>query len=218
MHEGRKLFEPETFDDGAVRVDEREGLLDAAAEKRSSAGGIAGAHKGHSRIGLLEDIEDAPRRLEDASALVGVWIHGDEGQVKSGQPGPQRLRITIDRRQQQIRGWVDRHRLRKLAGPVGPSGRYRARVHPIELLRHVARSDSAWADDAELAADAAVGLAALSHEDPAAMVTACARMRERHPECQPLHRACERMLQATDAEAEAHRILGELDRLGTLES
>ncbi|MBW3537202.1 MAG: hypothetical protein KY395_05440 [Actinobacteria bacterium] len=89
-------------------------------------------------------------------------------------------------------------------------------MHPIELLRHVARSNSGWVDDAELAADAAIGLAALSHEDPAAMVTACARMRERHPDCRPLHRACERMLLATNAEAEAHRILDELDRLGTL--
>lgn len=90
-------------------------------------------------------------------------------------------------------------------------------MHPIELLRHVARSDSAWVDDTELAADAAIGLAALSHEDPAAMVTACARMRERHPHSEPLHRACERMLLAADAEAEARRILDELDRLGTLE-
>ena len=72
-------------------------------------------------------------------------------------------------------------------------------------------------DDSELAADAAIGLAALSHEDPAAMVTACARMRERHPDCRPLHRACDRMLAAADTEAEAHRILDELHRLGTLE-
>ena len=90
-------------------------------------------------------------------------------------------------------------------------------MHPIELLRHVARSSSRWVDESELAADAAIGLAALSHEDPAAMVTACARMRERHPDCLSLHRACDRMLAASDADAEAHRILEELHRHGTLE-
>lgn len=93
-----------------------------------------------------------------------------------------------------------------------------ASVHPIELLRHVARSNPDWADDSELAADAALGLAALSREDTAAMVTAYARMRERHPDCEALHRACDRMLAAVDTEAEAHRILEELHRSGTIEA
>ena len=90
-------------------------------------------------------------------------------------------------------------------------------MHPIELLRHVARATPGWADADELAADAAIGLAALSRDDPAAMVTACARMRERHPDCEPLHRACERMLAASDAEAEADRILEELHLDGRVE-
>ncbi|HUR48230.1 MAG TPA: hypothetical protein VMY88_01685 [Acidimicrobiales bacterium] len=90
-------------------------------------------------------------------------------------------------------------------------------MHPIELLRHVARSSPDWADDSELAADAAVGLAALSHDDPAAMVTACARMRERHPDSEPLRRACERLLAAADPDEEADRILQELHRTGRVE-
>jgi len=87
-------------------------------------------------------------------------------------------------------------------------------VHPIELLRQVARASPGWADESELAADAAMGLAALSHDDPAAMVTACARMRERHPDCEPLHRACDRMLAAGDADEEADKILRELHHTG----
>ena len=90
-------------------------------------------------------------------------------------------------------------------------------MHPIELLRHVARSSPGWADESELAADAAIGLAALSHHDPAAMVTACARMRERHPDCQPLHRACERLLAAADPDAEADKILAELRQSGRVD-
>ena len=89
-----------------------------------------------------------------------------------------------------------------------------ARVHPIELLRHVARASPGWADESELAADAAIGLAALSHDDPAALVTACARMLERHPDCEPLRRACERMLAASDPDKEADQILQELHRTG----
>lgn len=81
----------------------------------------------------------------------------------------------------------------------------------------MARSSPDWADDSELAADAAIGLAALSHDDPAAMVTACARMRERHPDCEPLHRACERLLAAANPDAEADKILQELARTGQVE-
>lgn len=87
-------------------------------------------------------------------------------------------------------------------------------MHPIELLRHVARASPGWADDSELAADTAMGLAALSHDDPAAMVMACARIRERHPKCVPLQRTCDRMLAAADPEREARRILDELRRDG----
>ena len=90
-------------------------------------------------------------------------------------------------------------------------------MHPIELLRHVARTSPGWADEAELAADAAIGLAALSHDDPAAMVTACARMRERHPDSEPLRRACERLLAASDPDEEADKILAELRRTGRVE-
>lgn len=87
-------------------------------------------------------------------------------------------------------------------------------MHPIELLRHVARAAPGRADEAELAADAAIGLAALSHDDPAAMVTACARMRERHPDSEPLRRACARLLAAADPDAEADKILHELRETG----
>ncbi len=90
-------------------------------------------------------------------------------------------------------------------------------MHPIERLRHVARTSPGWADESELAAEAAIGLAALSHDDPAAMVIACARMRERHPDCEPLHRACERLLAAADPDEEADKILAELRRTGTVE-
>lgn len=81
----------------------------------------------------------------------------------------------------------------------------------------MARSAPGWADDSELAADAAIGLAALSHDDPAAMVTACARMRERHPDSEPLRRACERLLTAADPDKEADKILRELRETGQVQ-
>ena len=52
-------------------------------------------------------------------------------------------------------------------------------VHPIEMLRAVARSRRG--PPGELAAEAAWGLAALAEEEPAAVLPACRRLLERQP-------------------------------------
>jgi len=76
-----------------------------------------------------------------------------------------------------------------------------APVHPIEMLRAVARSrlDS----PGELAAEAAWGLGALAEEEPAAVLPACRRLLERQPACGPLWWLAARMLTAGDAAGEA---------------
>jgi hypothetical protein len=81
-------------------------------------------------------------------------------------------------------------------------------VHPIEMLRHVARSRGG--DPGELGAEAAWSLSALAMEDPAAVLPACRRLLERHPSCGPLWWVSARVLVAGDPVAEAERCAGML--------
>ena len=76
-----------------------------------------------------------------------------------------------------------------------------ALVHPIEMLRAVARSRRG--PPGELAAEAAWGLAALAEEEPAAVLPACRRLLERQPACGPLWWLSARVLVAGDPVAEA---------------
>ncbi len=76
-------------------------------------------------------------------------------------------------------------------------------VHPIEMLRAVARSRRG--PPGELAAEAAWGLAALAEEEPAAIVPACRRLLERQPACGPLWWLSARVLVAGDPAGEAER-------------
>ncbi len=78
-----------------------------------------------------------------------------------------------------------------------------ALVHPIEMLRAVARSRHG--PPGELAAEAAWGLAALAEEEPAAVLPACRRLLERQPACGPLWWLSARVLVAGDPAAEAER-------------
>jgi hypothetical protein len=74
-------------------------------------------------------------------------------------------------------------------------------VHPIEMLRAVARSRGG--DPGQIGAEAAWCLAALAAEDPAAVLPACRRLLERHPGCGPLWWVSARVLVAGDPVAEA---------------
>lgn len=87
-------------------------------------------------------------------------------------------------------------------------------MHPIELLRHVARTGSRSANQSAMAEQAVYGLAALAEEDPAAMITACRLLIEKHPEPGSLRSSCERMLAASDPLAEADALLLELNGSG----
>lgn len=81
-----------------------------------------------------------------------------------------------------------------------------AYVHPIEMLRAVARSRRS--PPGELAAEAAWGLAALAEEETAALLPACRRLLERQPACGPLWWLCAKVLVAGDPVAEAERCAG----------
>ncbi|MCU1452409.1 MAG: hypothetical protein JWN46_555 [Acidimicrobiales bacterium] len=82
-------------------------------------------------------------------------------------------------------------------------------MHPIERLRYVARASGA--DPDELVREVAGSLAAFAGE-PAALVTACRRMVDRHPAVAPVWWLCARVLSAGDPGDEAWRALDELHR------
>jgi hypothetical protein len=84
-------------------------------------------------------------------------------------------------------------------------------VHPIELLRHVARSGGGRRGHDAMAGQAVLGLAALAEDDPAAMVTACRLLMERYRSPGLVHQVCSRMLEAADPIEEADLILEELE-------
>ncbi|MGH9281800.1 MAG: hypothetical protein ACRD0S_02565 [Acidimicrobiales bacterium] len=81
-------------------------------------------------------------------------------------------------------------------------------MHPMERLRSVARA--AGAGPGAVAREAAGSLAALGH-DPAALVTACRRLVQRHPHAGPVWWLASRVLCAPDPVAEARRACTELD-------
>lgn len=81
-------------------------------------------------------------------------------------------------------------------------------MHPIERLRMVARAEGAGAT--LLAREAAGALAAFAAE-PAALVTGCRRLIDRHPEVGPLWWLAARVLMASDAASEARRCADVLD-------
>jgi hypothetical protein len=81
-------------------------------------------------------------------------------------------------------------------------------MHPIERLRYVARTGGL--DLGELVADAASALAGFASE-PAALVTACRSLVDRHPAAGPVWWIAARCLCAADAEAEAWSSLAELE-------
>ncbi|MGH9065111.1 MAG: hypothetical protein ACRD0L_14285 [Acidimicrobiales bacterium] len=81
-------------------------------------------------------------------------------------------------------------------------------MHPIERLRYVARAGGA--PPSSLVREAAGALAGFADE-PAALVTACRRLVDRHPQVGPMWWLASRMLSASDPTAEAWRSADELD-------
>lgn len=69
-------------------------------------------------------------------------------------------------------------------------------MHPIERLRWIARADDEPA--ASLAAEAAWTLAELAEQEPSALLTACRRLLDRHPECGPLWWVSARLASSDD--------------------
>ena len=81
-------------------------------------------------------------------------------------------------------------------------------MHPIERLRYVARASGAEAG--LLVREAAGALAGFS-SDPAALVTACRRMVDRHPASGPVWWLCARVLTAGNPGPEAWRAVDEIE-------
>jgi hypothetical protein len=69
-------------------------------------------------------------------------------------------------------------------------------VHPIERLRAVARAG--WAGPTVLAAEAAWALADLAEHEAPAVLPACRRLLDHHPDCGPLWWVAARVLTAGD--------------------
>ena len=80
-------------------------------------------------------------------------------------------------------------------------------MHPIERLRYVARASGA--EPHALTQEVAGSLARFAG-DPAALVTACRRMVDRHPAIGPIWWLCARVLTAGDPADEAWRALDDL--------
>lgn len=80
--------------------------------------------------------------------------------------------------------------------------------HPIERLRWIARAEGEPAS--VLAGEAAWTLAELAVTEPAALLTACRRLLERHPDCGPLWWAAARLVSADDALEEGRLAANEL--------
>ncbi len=81
-------------------------------------------------------------------------------------------------------------------------------MHPIERLRHVARTGAA--DPVDLVAEAAHALGAFD-DDPAGLVAAARRLVARHPGAGALWWLCSRVLVAADPAAEADRAATEME-------
>ena len=81
-------------------------------------------------------------------------------------------------------------------------------MHPIERIRHVARAEGVG--PSALAREAACALAGFGN-DPAALVTACRRLVDRHPTMGPMWWVAARVLAAADPIDEAHKAADELE-------
>jgi len=81
-------------------------------------------------------------------------------------------------------------------------------MHPIERLRHLARSSGY--DQRVLVAEAASAMRALRH-DPAGMVVGCRRIVERHPASGPLWWMCAHLLTAHDPGSVARELTGRIE-------
>jgi hypothetical protein len=81
-------------------------------------------------------------------------------------------------------------------------------MHPIERLRFIARAEDEPA--ASLATEAAYTLADLSHYEPNAVLTACRRLLDKHPECGPLWWVGSQLVGAADPFEVARRAAGDL--------
>jgi len=88
-------------------------------------------------------------------------------------------------------------------------------VHPIERLRSVARAGGLDLD--ELVQDAALALAGFADE-PAALVTACRSLVDRHPAAGPVWSLAARVLAAPDPAEEAWRMVEEIEADDTARS
>lgn len=84
-----------------------------------------------------------------------------------------------------------------------------AGVHPLERLRHVARSGPLG--HALLVEESAAALASLG-DDGAALLLSCRRLVERQPACGPLWWLCARVLSAEDPSEAAWRCVDDLER------
>jgi hypothetical protein len=80
--------------------------------------------------------------------------------------------------------------------------------HPIERLRWIARAEGESA--AVLAGEAAWTLSELAATEPAALLTACRRLLERHPDCGPLWWTAARLVSGDDALEEGRRAANQL--------
>lgn len=85
-------------------------------------------------------------------------------------------------------------------------------MHPIERLRYVARAGGL--DLGELVQDAALALAGFA-DDPAALVTACRSLVDRHPAAGPVWWLAARALTSADPASEAWRLVEEVEADGT---
>ena len=81
-------------------------------------------------------------------------------------------------------------------------------MHPIERLRYVARAGGL--DLLELVQDAALALGGFA-DDPAALVTACRSLVDRHPAAGPVWWLAARVLTSPDPAAEAWRVVEEVE-------
>ena len=88
-------------------------------------------------------------------------------------------------------------------------------MHPIERLRSVARAGGLDLD--ELVQDAALALAGFADE-PAALVTACRSLVDRHPAAGPVWSLAARVLAAPDQADEAWRVVEEIEADDTARS
>lgn len=90
-----------------------------------------------------------------------------------------------------------------------PAAIVSAGVHPLERLRHVARTSPL--SHRLLVEESAAALAGLGG-DPGALLLSCRRLLERQPACGPLWWLCARLLSAGDTVEEAWLCVEELDR------